>query len=86
MGTLKNETTRTQLREIRKHLEQYGRNNDDIAYVICGTKRLPARIYDLKHDPVDPMNIKTVTVTRKNRFGHTTNGAEYLLVKEEETA
>ena len=85
MGTLVNETTRSQLREIRKHLEQYGWIDDASAYEICGSKRLPARIHDLKHDPVDPMKIETVMKTKKNRFGHTTNYAEYRLAREDET-
>ena len=83
MGTLVNETTSSQLREIRKQLETYGWIDADVAFEICGSRRLPARIHDLKYDPVDPMNIETVTKTKKSRFGHTTNYAEYRLVREE---
>lgn len=83
MGTLVNETTSTQLREIRKQLETDGWIDKRMALELCDCDRLPARIWDLKHDPVDPMNIETVMKTKLNRFGHTTRYAEYRLVREE---
>lgn len=86
MGTLINETTRTQLREIRAHLETYGWIDKPKALEICDCERLGARIWDLRHDPAAPMNIKTERVTGKNRFGHPETHAIYKLVKENETA
>lgn len=83
MGTLVNEMTGTQLREIRQQLETFGWIDKRTALEICDCDRLGARIWDLKNDPIDPMNIKTVMKTKKNRFGHTTRYAEYRLVREE---
>lgn len=83
MGTLVNETTRTQLQAIRRQLETEGWIDRDKSLEICDCARLGARIWDLRNDSVDPMNIKTVTRTKKNRYGHTTNYAVYILVKEE---
>lgn len=83
MGTLINETTRTQLQAIRRQLETEGWIDRDKSRELCECDRLGARIWDLKHDPVAPMNIQTVMRKKKNRFGHTTNYAEYRLVKEE---
>ena len=83
MGTLVDETTGTQLRMIRAQLENEGWIDRDKSLEICDCDRLPARIWDLKNDPLDPMNIETVMKTKKNRFGHTTRYAEYRLVREE---
>lgn len=82
MGTLVNEMTGTQLREIRHQLETFGWIDKSTALEICDCDRLGARIWDLRHDPVDPMNIETVMKTKLNRFGHTTRYAEYRLVRE----
>lgn len=83
MGTLVNETTRTQLQAIRRQLETEGWIDRDKSLEICDCDRISARIWDLKNDPVDPMNIDTVTRTKKNRYGRTVKYAEYRLVKEE---
>ena len=86
MGTLVNETTRSQLREIRAYLLTYGWIDKPKALELCDCDRLGARVWDLRHDPVDPMEIETVMRTKINRFGHQTRYAEYRLVKEEQTA
>ena len=86
MGTLVNETTGTQLREIRHQLETFGWIDKRTALEICDCDLLGARIWDLRHDPLDPMNIETVRETKKNRFGHAVQYAVYRLVKEEATA
>jgi hypothetical protein len=83
MGTLVNENTRSQCQAIRKHLEEHGWIDRDTSRAICDCDRISARIWDLKNDPVNPMNIETVMKTKKNRFGHTTRYAEYRLVREE---
>ena len=84
MGTLVNETTATQKKAIREHLERFGFIDRDTAMALCDCDALRSRISDLRHDPVDPMNIETVWKTKKNRYGHTTNYAAYRLVKEED--
>lgn len=86
MGTLVNETTGTQLREIRQQLETFGWIDKRTALEICDCDRLGARIWDLRHDPVDPMNIETVIETKQNRFGHPVRYATYRLIREEATA
>ena len=83
MGTLVNDTTQTQLREIRQQLMTNGWIDKRVALAICDCDRLGARIYDLRHDPVAPMNIETVRETKKNRFGHLVQYAVYRLVTEE---
>lgn len=83
MGTLVNGTTMSQLRDIRKHLETHGQIDRDTALMLYECDALRSRISDLRHDPVDPMNIETVWKTKKNKYGHTTNYASYRLVREE---
>ena len=68
MGTLVNETTATQKRAIREHLERFGYIDRDIAMELCDCDALRSRISDLRHDPVAPMNIETVWKTKKNRY------------------
>ncbi len=83
MGTLINDTTQTQLQEIRQQLMTSGWIDKRVALEICDCDRLGARIYDLRHDPVAPMNIETVRETKKNRFGHLVQYDVYRLVTEE---
>lgn len=83
MGTLINDTTQTQLQEIRQQLMLHGWIDKRTALEICDCDRLGARIYDLRHDPVAPMNIETVRESKKNRFGHLVQYAVYRLVTEE---
>lgn len=84
MGTLVDETTKTQEEAIRKHLLKYGWIDKRVALHICDCDRLGARIWDIRHDPVSPMKIETVKRGKKNRYGHIARYAEYHLVKEEE--
>lgn len=79
MGTLRNETTLTQLAIIREHLLRYGAIDKHTALNICECDRLGARIWDLRHDREAPMQIETKRVTRKNRLGHPTTYAVYVL-------
>ncbi len=83
MGTLVNETTRSQLMEIRRHLETHGKIDRNTALRLYECDALRSRISDLRHDPVAPMNIETVWTTKKNKYGHTTNYASYRLVRDE---
>lgn len=83
MGTLVNENTINQNNIIRNHLLQYGEIDRDTSRAICDCDRLPSRIWDLRH--TYGMNIRTVRVQRKNRFGHWESHAIYKLEKEEET-
>lgn len=46
------------------------------AYELYGCMRLSARISDLRKDLYE---IETIQVTKKNRYGHTTNFARYRL-------
>lgn len=78
METLTNEATRTQLREIRQHLERFGWIDKPTAMEICDCDRLGARIWDLRNAPWR-MDIVTETVTKKNRFGHAVRFARYRL-------
>lgn len=81
MGTLKDETTRSQLEAIRKHLLSYGWIDKPQALEICGCERLGARIWDLRHDKDDPMEIETGWRIFRNRYGHSTRVAVYRLRK-----
>jgi len=72
--TLNNEQTRSQLREIRQHLLEYGTIDKPTALELCDCDRLGARVYDLR---AQGMPIKTVLKTKKNRFGHLTTYAVY---------
>lgn len=76
----------TQLREIRRQLEEHGWIDRDKSLEICDCERLSARIWDLRHDPDNPMTIETVRTRKKNRFGHWESHAIYRMVREDETA
>lgn len=83
MGTLVNEQTLTQKSVIRAWLLEHGRIDRRTALKICDCDRLGARIFDLRHDKDNPMNIVTSYRERCNRFGNMTRYAVYKLVKEE---
>lgn len=82
MGSLANETTRTQLKLIREHLLEHGEIDKKTSLLLYDCDRLGARIYDLRHDPDEPMQIETVRVTKKNRLGHPVTYAVYKLARE----
>lgn len=82
MGTLNNETTKSQNKAIRSHLLRFGEIDKKTAIAICDSERLGARIWDIRHDEDLPLDIETVRVTKKNRFGHPTTYAVYRLRKE----
>lgn len=84
MGTLTNDNTMSQKRAIRDWLLEYGEIDKPAALMLCDCDRLGARIWDLRHDADDPMDIKTERKTKVNRFGHTTSYAVYKLIKTEE--
>ena len=86
MGTLKNETTRSQIAAIRRHLVRYGCIDKFTALFICDCDRLGARIWDLRNDPDEPLDIVTDYGVKKNRYGHKTRFAIYRLRKEGATA
>ena len=77
--TLHNATTTSQLREIRRYLKKHRWIDAKIAEDICGCRRIGARIWDLRNDPTDPMEIETVYVEGKNRYGHYVRYARYHL-------
>ena len=52
--------------------------DDTIARDLCGSRRLSARIYDLRHKQGFD-NIKTKSVVSKNRFGRTCTYAVYYM-------
>lgn len=79
MGTLANETTKSQCRAIRKHLLEHGEIDKPTALSICDCERLGARIFDIRHDPKDPMSIRTERRTKTNRYGHYVSYAVYVL-------
>lgn len=83
MGTLTNDTTRSQLAAIREHLLTYGKIDKPTALEICDCDRLGARIWDIRNDAVDPLDIVTEIQTKTNRFGHPVRYAVYRLAKEE---
>ena len=68
-----------QLRAIREHLLQTGWIDKPTALMICDCDRLGARIWDLRHDPIDPLKITTDIRTKTNRFGNTVRYAVYRL-------
>ena len=82
MGTLKNETTRSQNAAIRRHLRRYGRIDAPTAMKICECNRLSGRIYDLRNDANDPLDIVTDFGVKKNKYGHQSRYAIYRLRKE----
>ena len=77
--TLTDNTTRSQLEAIRKHLRRYRKIDAHTAREISGCERLGARIWDLRNDPLDPMEIETTYVEGKNRYGHYSRYAVYRL-------
>lgn len=79
MATLKNDATRSQLRAIRERLLRVGWIDKRVALELCDCDRLGARIWDLRHDPLDPLPIVTETQEKINRFGHTVRYARYML-------
>lgn len=83
MATLVNETTRCQLQAIRAQLETEGWIDKRTALELCDCDRLASRIHDLRSDPIDPMNIETVYLTKVNRFGHNVRYAQYRLKRED---
>lgn len=84
MATLVNETTLSQKKIIRQQLETEGWIDKPTALELCDCDRLASRIHDLRSDPLDPMDIETVYLTKTNRFGHLTRYAQYRLKKEGE--
>lgn len=76
MGTLKNETTQTQLAILREYLILHREIDKPTARRLCDCDRLGARMYDLR---AEGMNIVTVRKTKKNRLGHPTTYAVYRL-------
>lgn len=82
MGTLDNATTRTQAATIRRHLLEVGWIDKTTALSLCDCERLGARIWDLRNDPDDPMDIVTDWKFAHNRFGHTVRVAVYRLRRE----
>ena len=84
MGTLDNETTRSQLLAIRNHLETVGHIDHKTSLELCDCDALRSRISDLRHDKDNPMDIEAVWDKKKNRYGHTVRYVkEYRLVREE---
>ncbi len=81
MSTLANETVRSQNAAIRAHLMRYGEIDKPTALAICDCDRLGARIWDLRRDAKNPLNIVTEYAEKKNRFGHTARFAVYKLAQ-----
>lgn len=67
----------TQLSIIKQKLEA-GERVTSMSAFAGGITRLSAIIYVLRHN--HGMNIITNTCTTRNRYGHITNYAEYVLV------
>ena len=76
---LKNEMTRSQRQGIRKHLRRYGKIDVPTAREQFSCERLGARIWELRHDPVDPMDIITDYAEGTNKYGHHVRYAVYRL-------
>lgn len=83
-GALINETTLTQKLAIKAYLLEHGYIDKKIAMKICDCDRLGARIYDLRHDEVDPMKIRTEYRKKLNRFGNMTRYSVYMLAKDDD--
>lgn len=64
---------------IRAHLMEHGWIDRQTALALCDCDRLGARIWDLRHDTVDPMDIVTDVRVKTNRFGHQTRYAVYRM-------
>lgn len=85
MATLDNSTTRSQLAAIRAQLLATGEIDKPTALAICDCDRLASRIWDLRNDPLDPMDIVTEYKLKRNRYGHVVRFSIYRL-REEATA
>jgi hypothetical protein len=85
MGPLENEMTATQRRFIREHLEKFGSIDKFTALELYDCDALRSRISELRHDAADPMPIKTVFKSKKNKYGHTTTYGTYHLIREGES-
>ena len=70
---------KTQCAIIWRYLQEHGSINDDEARNICGSKRLSARIWDLKHLEGKPIARRDVYV--KNQLGHKSRVSVYYLVE-----
>lgn len=68
----------SQINLIREKLNN-GERVTSMKAFMWGITRLSAIIYVLRHD--EGMNIITNRCQTTNRYGHTTNYAEYVLVK-----
>lgn len=66
----------TQCQRILRHLKDYGEISSLDAMREYGILRLASRIHDLK---VMGYNIKSTTVSKKNRYGETTHFKVYRL-------
>lgn len=69
----------TQNEAVLKHIKTHGTITSMEAFELYGITRLSARISDLRGMGY---NIGSTTVTTKNRYGQTTNFAEYRLLEE----
>ena len=68
---------KTQKSEVLKFMQKYEYITQMIATERFGATRLSDIIFRLRKEGYE---IGTRTVTKKNRYGHTTNYAEYYLV------
>ena len=80
-GALRSEATMTQNAAIRQYLLTHGEIDRPTALRLCDCDRLGARIWDLRNDPDDPLDIETVRKIKTNRYGNTTTYAVYRLRK-----
>lgn len=69
-------TRLSQKEKILTHLKRKGFITDVEAYNLYATRRLGARVWDLR---AEGYNIRTERVTKKNRFGQYTTFAKYVL-------
>ena len=75
------EHTLTQEQMILQHLQEFGHITPMVALEEYGCFRLSARIHDIRErlrESGSGDTIETKNITRKNRFGHTMNFAEYV--------
>ena len=77
MAVHRKDTGMTQAEVVLKHLKAKGTITSMEAFEDYGITRLAARISDLREQGY---SIATNTITRKNRYGQTTNFAEYRLL------
>ena len=68
----------SQKADVLEHLKNHGKITSMEAIKNYGATRLSAIIYDLRHK--DGYDIVTNTIAVKNRYGHTSQIAEYSLV------